>query len=151
MPRLHMTFRQFHREVKLALESLPATFLPWMKNLAIDVKERPTRADYAKLDPSRPSADIEDEGGGDLLGLFDGVAVTDQSYGMPEPNRITIFRRPLEARCRNAEELRLEIQNTVIHELAHHFGFDEDDLEAFERHQEEKRARLFGPDDEPAP
>jgi predicted Zn-dependent protease with MMP-like domain len=65
----------------------------------------------------------------DLLGLYDGVALTeraDDHGGLPD--RVTIFRRPLLAMCRTPEELVREVRVTVVHEIAHHFGIDDDRL-----------------------
>ena len=63
----------------------------------------------------------------DLLGLYDGVALTER-YGdmMPElPDRILIYRRPLLDMCETEEELVEEVRITVVHEVAHHFGIDD--------------------------
>jgi predicted Zn-dependent protease with MMP-like domain len=65
----------------------------------------------------------------DLLGLYDGVSLTERGAdhtGLPD--RITIFRRPLLAMCEDAEELVREVRITVVHEIAHHFGIDDDRL-----------------------
>mgnify|MGYP000554212773 CR=1 FL=1 len=63
----------------------------------------------------------------DLLGLYDGIPVTerDSTYGGVLPDRILIFRRPLLAMCDDLEELVDEIAVTVVHEIAHHFGIDD--------------------------
>ena len=65
----------------------------------------------------------------DLLGLYVGVALPDRGgdhTGLPD--RITIFRRPLLAMCRDTDELVREVRVTVVHEIAHHFGIDDDRL-----------------------
>lgn len=65
----------------------------------------------------------------DLLGLYDGVSLTERGAdhtGLPD--RITIFRRPLLAMCEDAEELVREVRITVVHEIAHHFGIDDERL-----------------------
>jgi len=91
-----------------------------MKNTAPDgpEPELPTEADY-------------DEGGlPTLLGLYDGVPLTerDDAWSVVLPDRILIFKGPLERWCANREELTAEIGVTVIHEIAHHFGIDDDRL-----------------------
>ena len=59
-----------------------------------------------------------------LLGLYWGVPLTKRSrhYGMVTPDKITIFQKPIEARCRNDAEVKAEIRRVVRHEIAHHFG-----------------------------
>jgi predicted Zn-dependent protease with MMP-like domain len=66
------------------------------------------------------------------MGLFLGQALTEQEYGVPHPNRVVLFKHSIEAASRSRDEIAYEIRRTVIHELAHHFGFSEDDLEEFE-------------------
>jgi predicted Zn-dependent protease with MMP-like domain len=66
----------------------------------------------------------------DLLGLYDGVAMTerDGSYGLELPDRIFIYRNPLLDMCESEKELVDEVRITVVHEVAHHFGIDDDRL-----------------------
>jgi predicted Zn-dependent protease with MMP-like domain len=75
---------------------------------------------------------VEDSPPGDdpyLLGVYDGVSLTERGTdhtGLPD--RITIFRRPLLEICADADELVREVRITVVHEIAHHFGIDDDRL-----------------------
>ena len=66
-----------------------------------------------------------------LLGLYVGVPLPERTFGEEPylPDQILIFRKPLERMCQNRRELREQIRITVIHELAHYFGFDEDHLQ----------------------
>jgi predicted Zn-dependent protease with MMP-like domain len=66
----------------------------------------------------------------ELLGLYEGVALTerDSSYGGALPDAITIFREPLLEFCETDDEVVEEVAITVIHELAHHFGIDDERL-----------------------
>ncbi len=68
----------------------------------------------------------------DLLGLYEGVPLVERGPDevVLQPDRITLFYRPLVEMCRTDEALRREIRITLIHELGHFFGFDEDELEA---------------------
>ncbi len=70
------------------------------------------------------------EGEPDLLGLYDGFALTERDswYGGVLPDRITIFRRPILAICETEEDVVDEVRITVVHEVAHHFGIDDDRL-----------------------
>ena len=66
----------------------------------------------------------------DLLGLYDGIPITerDSTYVMTVPDRITIFRNPTLAMCESEDEVVEEVNITVVHEIAHHFGIDDDRL-----------------------
>lgn len=68
------------------------------------------------------------EEGPDLLGLYDGVPLTERDWGMQLPDRIFIYRGPLLRMCEDRDELLDEIAVTVVHEIAHHFGIDDDRL-----------------------
>ena len=76
---------------------------------------------------------VEDDAPADdpeLLGLYDGVPITerDSGYVMAVPDRITIFRNPTLAMCESEAEVVEEVGITVVHEIAHHFGIDDDRL-----------------------
>lgn len=97
----------FEQAIQDALDELPEWTLPYLENVAVLAAEE---------DPDDP----------DLLGLYMGVPETERGHEEPiDPPRILIFRAPLVAMCRDADELREEIRITVIHEVAHHFGIDD--------------------------
>ena len=65
-----------------------------------------------------------------LMGLYEGVPLTErEDYGMVLPDKITLFQRSIEGYCSSDEEIVNEVRKTVVHELAHHFGIDDDRLE----------------------
>jgi predicted Zn-dependent protease with MMP-like domain len=74
--------------------------------------------------------DLPDDGSMDLLGLYDGLAVTDRgNYGFGElPDRIILFREPLVAACSTLKQLKDEIHVTLVHEIAHYYGIDDEEL-----------------------
>lgn len=74
--------------------------------------------------------DRPEDGSLDLLGLYDGLALTDRTqYGMGElPDRIVVYREPHLAQCENEQELRDEIHTTLVHEIAHFYGIDDEQL-----------------------
>ena len=74
--------------------------------------------------------DRPEDGSLDLFGLYDGVALTERGqYGFGElPDRIILYREPLLAACGNLDELRDEIHVTLVHEIAHFYGIDDDEL-----------------------
>jgi predicted Zn-dependent protease with MMP-like domain len=100
---------RFEELVGEALDEIPDELWNLMDNVAVVVREG--------SDGSR------------LLGLYDGVPLTERGRGYGEsmvmPDRITIFRRPILAMCRSEEEVVEQVRITVIHEVAHHFGIDD--------------------------
>ena len=117
-----MTRSQFERLVERALRTLPRDFKARLANVAVVVEDDSTVQQRlaAGLGP-------EDE----LLGLYQGVPQPQRAaaYGMVLPDKITLFQRPIEARCRSEAEILSEVRHTLIHELAHHFGIDDARLE----------------------
>ena len=123
MSPVHLPDADFEDAVGDALDSLPPDLAEAMDNVVILVQDEPEpdmlrREDYGEL--GRPT----------LLGLYDGVPLTerDTSWSLVLPDRIFIFKGPLERWCTSREELVEEITVTVIHEIAHHFGIDDDRL-----------------------
>jgi len=114
-----MSHKRFEKVAEKALGELPDEVLEWLANVPILVDERPSEA--MVLDGIDPRT----------LGLFSGYAVPDQSVlgGGPQTGVIHLFQRNLERDARDEEELADEIRITVLHETAHYFGYDEDDLE----------------------
>ena len=110
--RYRLTPEQFDAAVEEALELIPAQFREAMANVAVLVEAEPPEGD---------------EG---LLGVYDGIPVTDwgEDWGGTLPDRITVFQGPLERMCTSREELLEEIAVTVVHEVAHRFGIDDDRL-----------------------
>lgn len=118
---MRMSRAQFERMVEAALEDLPEEFARRLENVEVLVDERPSPEQLAGLGIRRA---------GELLGLYEGTPLTERgwSHGMTEPDRITLFRPAILAGCRDAAEVRHEVRRTVLHELAHHFGIDDDRL-----------------------
>jgi predicted Zn-dependent protease with MMP-like domain len=113
---------RFERLVDRALRQLPARWAEKLDNVAIVVADQPTPHQRAAAGVA-PDAD--------LYGLYEGIPQPQRpsSYGMVLPDRITIFQRSIEADCRSEAEIVAEIRHTIIHELAHHFGIDDDRLQ----------------------
>ena len=100
---------EFERLVDDALDSIPEEIARLIRNVAVIVED-----DAPPGDP-------------DLLGLYEGVALTER-YGEPGvvlPDRIFVYRNPLLDFCDDVEQLAEEIRITVVHEVAHHFGIDD--------------------------
>ncbi|GBC79309.1 hypothetical protein HRbin09_00525 [bacterium HR09] len=110
---------EFDALVEEALAALPRRFLELVDNVAIVVEEEPSPEDLASLNHQE---------GEELLGLYQGLSLPERGafYSNVLPDRIVLYRGPLLRRCRNRRALKAEIQATVIHELGHYFGLDED-------------------------
>ena len=112
-----MSAARFDRLVDQALLSMPPPLLQLLDNVQITVEEVPPGADHLGAEEV-------------LLGLYEGVPRTERDFGAAMlPDRITLFRRPLELRARSRRELAALVRDTVIHEIAHHFGIDDDRLD----------------------
>jgi len=107
-----MSSEQFDGLVQQALDEMPAELLGLVENCAILVEDAPP------------------PGMEGLLGLYDGVPLTERGefYSGVLPDRILIFRLPILAVCEDQEDVMEEVHITVVHEIAHHFGIDDDRL-----------------------
>ena len=113
---------EFEALVIDAIGELPQELLARLDNVAIVVQEWPT------LDQM---VEAELEHRMELLGLYEGIPLTDrEGYNLVLPDKITIFQGPVEAMCRTREDMAREVRVTVVHEIAHHFGIDDERLEA---------------------
>ena len=101
---------EFERLVVQGLDALPDQMVEGLDNVIFVVEDRPESDD--------------------ILGLYDGVALTERGdYGYGElPDRIVIYREPLLEHCESLDELVQEIHVTLVHEIAHYFGIDDDRL-----------------------
>jgi predicted Zn-dependent protease with MMP-like domain len=108
-----MSREEFELAVADALDVMPADLMAQLDNVVFFVEDEPA--------PQEP----------ELLGIYEGIALTerDGGWGMVNlPDRITLFRGPLTRMCDSRDELVEEIGVTVVHEIAHHFGIDDDRL-----------------------
>jgi predicted Zn-dependent protease with MMP-like domain len=118
-----MVSRERFRElVRDAVELLPDELRRHVRNVDLVIEDRPTREDLdvAGLSP-----------GHTLLGLYHGVPLTlrgHENYNLVLPDKISIYQGPIESICRNDDEIVEQVRVTVLHELAHYFGIDDDRL-----------------------
>jgi predicted Zn-dependent protease with MMP-like domain len=108
------------RAVAEALDTLPEMFREEMGNLVVRVEDEPSEETLrtANVPP-----------GHSLLGLYHGVPLTKQSIAGAGPEVVSIYRRPIERYCQgDPERIREQVHSTVLHEIAHHFGIDHDDM-----------------------
>jgi predicted Zn-dependent protease with MMP-like domain len=110
---IEMEPERFDELVDRALDDIPDELASLVRNVVVLVEDEP------------PEGEPDD-----LLGLYDGVALTerDGAPGVELPDRIFVFRGPLLDMCADEAELVEEVRITVVHEVAHHFGIDDDRL-----------------------
>ena len=120
---LPLTHQEIRLEVARVLDRLPKQFRDGLCNLEIVVEKRPS-VDLLRAEGLDPRHDT-------LYGLYQGVPLPDRSAFDPPilPDKITIFSEPLLEDFPDPAELREEIRLTVLHEIAHFFGMDEDEIE----------------------
>lgn len=111
---------EFESLVARALDGLPEEFAEMLENVAVVVEEEPDPDDLEALD-----IDPEE----DLFGLYLGVPLPERggSYSAL-PDRIAIYRGPILRYCTDRRQVIREVRDTVVHELGHYFGLDEDDM-----------------------
>ena len=109
---VQMSTEEFDRLVDQAIDSVPAALMELVENCVVLVE-------------AEPPAEL-----GGLLGLYDGVPLTERGefYAGVLPDRILIFREPILAVCDTHDDVVDEVHITVVHEIAHHFGIDDDRL-----------------------
>lgn len=131
-----MNRERFEQLVAMAVETLPEEFLTRLENIEVVVEDYPTQAQLAETKLKR---------GEILLGLYEGVPLTKRShfYGMVLPDKITIFQKPIESRCRGNVEITAEIQSVLRHEIAHHFGIDDARLKEIEKARTTRKKRVL--------
>lgn len=109
---MELSDADFDALVSDALDAIPAPLAALMDNVVVLVEEEPPADDP------------------DLLGLYVGTPLTerDSGYTFLVPDQVFVYRGPLLRMCLDAEELAEEIEITVVHEIAHHFGIDDEQL-----------------------
>jgi predicted Zn-dependent protease with MMP-like domain len=127
-----MEREEFESLVARAIESLPPEFRSKLENVDIVVEEWPTAVQLRQAKTRRP---------GILLGLYVGVPQTGRGrgYGLVLPDKISIFQKPIEAQCRCSHEIEARVEQVVRHEIAHHFGLDEETLRKISAEKHRKK------------
>ena len=113
---------EFQALVQQALDGLPEEYARRMTNVAVVVEDEPS---------SEVLADLEMDEDEDLLGLYQGLPIDKESFfqaGGQLPAKISIYRGPILRLCRTKQEVVQEVRDTVVHEIGHHFGFDDDEM-----------------------
>jgi len=114
---------RFEKIVAEALDDLPSEWAERIDNVVVMVQDEPSAEDLEAvgMDPRDPSPD--------LLGLYHGVPLAEREHdGLGLPDRIVVYRGPTLRAAANRHEVLQLIRETVLHELGHHFGLEEEDL-----------------------
>jgi predicted Zn-dependent protease with MMP-like domain len=126
-----LTQEEFETLVNAGIKAIPAEFLKKLDNVTIVVEQDPNSTQMQK---SRVRS------GWTLFGLYEGVpqAKRGEQYHGVLPDRITIFKNPIESHANSIEEVKEIVKNTVWHEIAHHFGMDEKSVRLAEERRRNK-------------
>lgn len=118
---MRLSATEFENLVVEALDSLPEDVLELLDNVDVTIERFPSASQLRR-------AGIRS---GTLLGLYEGIPLTERGggYNIVLPDKITIFQRPIEQICSTYAEIVDQVRTTVIHEVAHHFGIDDERLE----------------------
>lgn len=120
--REHISAEAFAKLVQQAIADLPPPYAKLMESIAVLVEEEP---------PQDVLEDLELDRADDLLGLYQGQSLAADSFFRPggeAPPQISIYRGPILRLCKSSEEVVQEVYDTVVHELGHHVGLDDDEM-----------------------
>jgi predicted Zn-dependent protease with MMP-like domain len=119
---IRITRREFEAAVARAIEELPPRFGALLDNVFVAVEEEPADEDLESVGMSR-------EGEDELLGLYQGVPQDERGVDYSAlPDRVVLYRGPLQRLCESVEDLEDEIYDTLVHELGHHFGLEDEEM-----------------------
>lgn len=121
---MRVSREEFEALVERAVEGLPDEFRSMLDNVAVMVEEEPTDEDLEEvgIDPADPERD-------ELFGLYHGIPLPERGSSYSAlPDRVLIYRGPILRCCETRREAIREIRDTVLHELGHYYGLEEDEL-----------------------
>jgi predicted Zn-dependent protease with MMP-like domain len=120
-----MTHAEFQRRVQAALADIPQEFRDALSNIAIVIEDEPSDRQLEDLGIEPPDT---------LYGLYEGTPLTERGWadGNRLPDKITLFRLPIEEDSETDDDVVVGIGETLIHEIGHYFGLSEEEIEAIE-------------------
>ncbi len=123
---MRLSRKRFEQLVARGINLIPRRFLEKLENVAVVVEDEPTAEQLRSVGITDPAET--------LLGLYEGVSqAAGGRYHRDLPDRITVFQKPIEAEARNEDEIAEIVADTVWHEIAHHFGMEEHEVERAEK------------------
>ncbi|MFH1714410.1 MAG: metallopeptidase family protein [Candidatus Nealsonbacteria bacterium] len=112
-----MDYKKFEELVDEGIKDIPKELLEKLDNVGIVIEEKPTASQLKELRIRKDAF---------LFGLYEGIPKNERwNYGQNLPDKITIFKRPIENYSQSEEKIKEIVKDTVWHEIAHHFGMDE--------------------------
>lgn len=126
---MKLTRKEFEKAVALALKRLPKFFKKKMENVDVVVENRASQDLLSEMELQSPF---------ELLGLYQGIPLDRRGfyYGNVLPDKITLFKIPIESMCKTEEEIKEKIREVVIHEVGHYFGLNDKKLSELEKGEE---------------
>jgi len=126
---MKVTEKEFEELVEEAINTLPDKYKEKMENIIVVIEELPSAELLTEMGISSPYH---------LLGLYRGIPYTKRGiwYRNVMPDKIIIFKRPIEVRCKNKEDIKESVRKVVIHEIGHYFGLGEAELRRIERERD---------------
>lgn len=125
-----MTIERFEKLVNEGIRAIPKRFLEKLENVDIVIEDEPTPYQLRKLGARKSLL---------IFGLYEGVPKTKRwGYSQVLPDKITIFKNPIEKVSGSEEEIKKIVRDTVWHEIAHHFGLDEKRVREAESRRDRK-------------
>jgi predicted Zn-dependent protease with MMP-like domain len=123
---MDLTRTEFEALVARALRQLPRRFRDRLENVAVVIEDWADEATLEEMGIDPPDT---------LYGLYRGIDLTrrDSSYGGTLPDVITIYQGPIQEDCESIEDMEELVQDTVVHEVGHYFGLDDDELDELEQ------------------
>lgn len=130
---INLEHKEFEAIVAQAMDAMPKRYISELQNVAFVVEDEPSEEQRERLHLVN---------GRTLYGLYEGIPLTARGagYNLVLPDKITIFKRPIETGSQNIEELKEEVKNTVWHEIAHHFGLGHGRIHEIEAKMRNKSA-----------
>ena len=125
-----MTKEKFEEIVREGIKAIPKKFLEKLNNVNICIEDNPTSYQLGKL---------KNKEGFLLFGLYEGIPQTERRrYSQALPDKITIFKKPIEQVAKSEKKIKEIVKNTVWHEIAHHFGMNEEEIQMIEKKRRKK-------------
>ena len=118
---MHLSNEQFEQVVQQALDSIPPDFTHYLQDIAVDIEDTPDPQVLRELRLRDPRT---------LLGLYRGTPLNRRHVDAPcrYPERVIVYKANIERICRTRKQMIDQIRRTVLHEVGHHFGLDENQL-----------------------